>query len=61
MLESESFQGNFHLPLSEEAYEQFCELEIYVQSMEMSGEKDSRSYIFGDQKPILLQKHISTC
>jgi hypothetical protein len=30
MLESEALEDNFHLPLSEIAYNQFCELDIYM-------------------------------
>jgi hypothetical protein len=30
LVELEEFQDLFHLPLTEEAYEQFCELDIYL-------------------------------
>jgi hypothetical protein len=41
------FYENLHLPLSEEAYEEFRELSVYLQSMEISEEKDKWSYIWG--------------
>jgi hypothetical protein len=41
------FHDNLFLPLSEEAYEEFCELSVYLQYMEISEEKDKWSYIWG--------------
>jgi hypothetical protein len=38
VLDSDSFQSNSHIPLSEEAYHQFCELSIYLQALEMNGD-----------------------
>jgi hypothetical protein len=40
-----SIQELFHLPLSKEAYEQFCDLDILIQSLH-HGEQDTRSYIW---------------
>jgi hypothetical protein len=40
VLQAEAFEDNFHLPLSVEAYDQFCELEIYMQSLQQSNDKD---------------------
>jgi hypothetical protein len=45
VMEQESLQDIFHLPLSEEAYEQLCELDIIMQSLQLTGEKDTWSYI----------------
>jgi hypothetical protein len=49
VLDSNSFQSNFHISLSEEAYHQFCELSIYLQALEMNGDRDSWSYIWGSK------------
>jgi hypothetical protein len=49
VLESDSFQSNFHMPPSEEAYRQFCELSIYLQALEINGDKDAWSYIWGSK------------
>jgi hypothetical protein len=38
----------FHLQLSEEAYDQFCELHVILQSFPTNGGKDSWSYIWGN-------------
>jgi hypothetical protein len=38
----------FQLPLSEVAYEQYCELEIYIHSLEQDGSNDRWSYIWGN-------------
>jgi hypothetical protein len=40
VLQAEAFEDNFHLPLSVEAYDRFCELEIYMQSLQQSNDKD---------------------
>jgi hypothetical protein len=47
ILETGGFHSMFHLPLFEEAYKQFCELDFFMQSMELSGDKDSWSYFWG--------------
>jgi hypothetical protein len=47
ILESDALEDNFHLPLSEVAYEQFCELDIYMQTIQSKDGKDSWSYIWG--------------
>jgi hypothetical protein len=49
VLDTDSFQSNFHIPLSEEAYHQFCELSIYLQALEMNGDRDSWLYIWGSK------------
>jgi hypothetical protein len=48
VLESDTFQSNFHLPLSEEAYHQLCGLSIFLQALEINGDNDSWSYIWGN-------------
>jgi hypothetical protein len=49
VLQAEAFEDNFHLPLSVEAYDRFCELEIYMQSLQQSNDKDKWTYIWGSQ------------
>jgi hypothetical protein len=44
----ESLQDMFHLPPSEEAYEQYYELEIILESIQYTREKDSWTYILGN-------------
>jgi hypothetical protein len=40
ILELNNIHSHFNLPLSEEAYEQFCELEIFLFSMQANGQDD---------------------
>jgi hypothetical protein len=40
VLEISELEELFYLPLSEEAYEQFCELDIYLQTFQISNEDD---------------------
>jgi hypothetical protein len=47
VLELNSLQVVFHLPLSEEAYAQFCELDILMQSVQLTSDKDTWNYIWG--------------
>jgi hypothetical protein len=47
MLESEALEDNFHLLLSEIAYNQFCELDNYMQSIQPDEDKDTWTYIWG--------------
>jgi hypothetical protein len=49
-MKQDHLQGLLHLPLSEEAYDQFNELDIILQSLQLIGEKDSWSYIWGNDK-----------
>jgi hypothetical protein len=35
----------FFLPLSEVAYDQFCELRVLTQTLQLNGDKDSWLYI----------------
>jgi hypothetical protein len=47
-MEQESLQDLFNVPLSEEAYDQFCELDIFLlQSLDLSNESDTWKYIWG--------------
>jgi hypothetical protein len=50
VLASVSFQSNFQLPLSEEAFYQFCDLSIFLQALEINGDNDSWSYIWGNRQ-----------
>jgi hypothetical protein len=47
-MEQDHLQDLFHLPLSEEAYDQFNELDVILQSLQLTGENDSWSYIWGN-------------
>jgi hypothetical protein len=48
-LELEALEDNFHLPLSEIAHEQFCKLDIYMQTIQLEDGKDTWSYIWGSR------------
>jgi hypothetical protein len=47
-LESERMKDLFHLPLSEEAFQEYCELEVLMQAVQYSEDNDSWSYIWGN-------------
>jgi hypothetical protein len=49
-MEQDHLQDLFHLPLSEEAYDQFNELDVILQSLQLIREKDSWSYIWGNDQ-----------
>jgi hypothetical protein len=40
VLALDSLQNVFHLPLSKEAYAQFCQLDIILQSLQVTTDKD---------------------
>jgi hypothetical protein len=46
ILDLESLEELFTLPLSVEACDQFCELEVLLQSLEQTGENDIWSHIY---------------
>jgi hypothetical protein len=50
VLESYETHELFHLPLSEEAYLQFCEMDIYLQVLQTGSWSDTWSYIWGNGK-----------
>jgi hypothetical protein len=41
-------QELFHLPLSDEPYTQFCDLDIYLQAMQINNDDDWWKYIWGN-------------
>jgi hypothetical protein len=45
VMEQDNLQSTFQLPLSEEAYEHYCELNISLQPLLLSGENDGWLYI----------------
>jgi hypothetical protein len=47
VLQMESFEDHFNLPLSEIAFEQFCELTVLLQSLPENDQNDKWSYIWG--------------
>jgi hypothetical protein len=47
-LAMEFFHNLFTLPLLEEAYDQFLDLQLWLQSIEINEEKDVWSYIWGN-------------
>jgi hypothetical protein len=47
VLELNGSSDLFHLSLTEEAYTQFCELQIYLQAIQDSNEQDQWKYIWG--------------
>jgi hypothetical protein len=48
ILELNELQDLFNLPLSEEAYTQLCDLDIYMQALQHSEEADHWKYIWGN-------------
>jgi hypothetical protein len=48
-LNLEFLQDLFHLSLSQEAYEQLCELDITIQSLQHNEKQGSWSYIWGNE------------
>jgi hypothetical protein len=48
VLELNELEDLFHLPLSEEAYTQFCDLNIYMQAFQQFGEAGQWKYIWGN-------------
>jgi hypothetical protein len=48
VLQTKNFEDLFNLPLSEVAYEQFCELIILLQGLPVSEKNDKWSYIWGN-------------
>jgi hypothetical protein len=50
VLNEESFQNLFHLPLSEEAFSQFSELELFLQTLNTTNSPDTWSYIWGSKE-----------
>jgi hypothetical protein len=42
-----ALQDNFQLPLSEQAYDQFSELEHYMQALQLNDNGDQWKYIWG--------------
>jgi hypothetical protein len=45
----ESFHDLFQLPMSLKAFEQYCELDIFMQSLHPTNTKDTWSYIWGSK------------
>jgi hypothetical protein len=50
VLNEESFQNLFHLPLSEEAFSQFSKLELFLQTLNITNNTDTWSYIWGSKE-----------
>jgi hypothetical protein len=48
VLQFESLHDHFHLPLFEIAFEQFCEMNIFIQSLHDADRRDQWSYIWGN-------------
>jgi hypothetical protein len=49
-MEQDNLQSIFQMPLSEEAYEHYCELNTFFQSPQLSRENDGWSYIWGNNQ-----------
>jgi hypothetical protein len=47
VLQHENFHDIFQLPLSEEAYQQFCEVNVIIQSIQENTDIDRWKYIWG--------------
>jgi hypothetical protein len=50
MLLMNNMQEHFHLHLSEEAYDKFCDLTVFLQLIQLNGNIDGWSYIWGNDK-----------
>jgi hypothetical protein len=48
MLAVDDIQDAFLLSLSERAYDQFCEMLVIIQSLQLNGDRDMLSYIWGN-------------
>jgi hypothetical protein len=48
VLEVESFEEHFHLPMSEIAFDQYCELSVNIQNLPDGEEDDRWSFIWGN-------------
>jgi hypothetical protein len=46
----DNIQNHFHLPLSEEVYEQFCDLNVLLLSLQDEGQNDIWSYMWGNKE-----------
>jgi hypothetical protein len=49
ILELESFDEHFRLPMSEIAFEQFCDLSVILQNLPESNDNDKWSLIWGNE------------
>jgi hypothetical protein len=47
VMNQEDLHDNFQLPLSEQAFQQYCELEMFMQSLQLNGNGDQWTYIWG--------------
>jgi hypothetical protein len=47
MLRADNLHSMFHLPLYVQAFEQYCELELFLQPLDILDVKDSWTYIWG--------------
>lgn len=56
----DSLQDIFNLPLFEEAFEKFCEIDIPIQSIQQTNVVDKWSYIWGNDRysPCKAYKHV---
>jgi hypothetical protein len=48
VLHQENFHDIFQLPLSEEAYDQYCELDLILQLIQVTSDNDQWKYIWGN-------------
>jgi hypothetical protein len=48
VMQSDNFGNLFHLPLSEVAYDQYCELTMILQGLSLPEQNDKWSYIWGN-------------
>jgi hypothetical protein len=48
VLQLNELQELFHLPLSDEAYTQFCDLNIYLHAMQANNDANQCKYIWGN-------------
>jgi hypothetical protein len=50
ILQLDNIQSHFHLPISEDAYEQFCDMNILLQTLQTLGLNDVLSYMWGNKE-----------
>lgn len=59
--QASQLQDLFHFPLSQDANQEFCELEIFMRGLQPQVDKDQWYYIYGEATHILLSKPTSIC
>jgi hypothetical protein len=59
IMQMDNIQSHFNLPLSEEAYKQFCDLNVLLHALHVDSQNDVWSYIYGETMSTQFKRHIS--